>query len=188
MVAQFDEVAATQAAGALLQALGVSLQGEHRLHTPRRMVFALREMLTVPEFTPTSFHNADGYDELVCVQGIPFVSLCEHHVLPFIGTATVAYLPGERIIGLSKLARVVQLFARRLQVQERMTTQIADWLCEVLQPRGAGVALRAEHLCMSVRGARADGSLTTTTARRGAFADEPTRRGEWDRILATVVV
>jgi GTP cyclohydrolase I len=93
-------------------------------------------------------------------------------------------LPGDRIIGLSKLARVVHLFARRLQVQERMTTQIADWLVEALQPRGVGVLLRAEHLCMSLRGARAEGSLTTTTARRGALADDPARRRDWDRVVA----
>lgn len=143
-------------------------------------------MLTPPRFNPTTFDNADGYDELVVVEAVPFFSLCEHHVLPFVGTATIAYLPRSRIVGLSKLAWVVQLFARRLQVQERMTGQIADWLVEHLDPAGAGVRLRAEHLCMSLRGARAAGAATTTSARRGVFADDPARRDEWLRLLTAL--
>ena len=178
-----DEDGASAAAG-LLSALGVSLEGDHRRETPVRMVRALREMLTPPEFTATTFENAEGYDELVVVEAVAFFSLCEHHVLPFIGTATVAYLPGARIVGLSKLAWVVQLYARRLQVQERMTTQIADWLVDNLRPRGVGVRLRAEHLCMSLRGARAIGALSTTSARRGVIADDPARRAEWAHLLS----
>ncbi len=175
---------ATLAATAMLEALGIVLDSEHRGRTPQRLVRALQEMLTPPQFEPTSFDNADGYDELVVVEGVRFFSLCEHHLLPFVGTATVAYVPGVRLIGLSKLARVVQLFARRLQVQERMTAQIADWLVTNLQPRGVGVHLRAEHLCMSLRGARALGAVTSTSARRGVVADDANRREEWLRLVS----
>ncbi|MDQ7904699.1 GTP cyclohydrolase I [Phytohabitans sp. ZYX-F-186] len=175
---------AAAAAEALLVALGVSLEGEHRRGTPLRLVRALREMLTPPRFDPTCFDNAEGYDELVAVEAVPFFSLCEHHVLPFVGTATVAYVPGQRIVGLSKLAWVVQSFARGLQVQERMTAQIADWLMEQLEPRGVGVRLRAEHLCMSLRGARATGAITSTSACRGVIAQESVRREEWLRLLS----
>ena len=177
------DAAGTAAARLLLISLGVSLEGEHRRDTPARLMRALREMLTPPEFNATSFENADGYEELVVVEAVPFFSLCEHHVLPFIGTATVAYIPGERLAGLSKLAWVVEMFARNLQVQERMTTQIADWLVENLQPRGVGVRLRAEHSCMSLRGARAAGAVTTTSARRGVIADDPVRQQEWASLL-----
>jgi GTP cyclohydrolase I len=176
---------AEAAAAALLTALGVALDNEHLRATPARLARALREMLTPPRFDPTSFDNAEGYDQLVVVEAVPFSSLCEHHVLPFSGTATLAYLPGPRIVGLSKLAWVVQLFARRLQVQERMTAQIADWLVEQLEPRGVGVQLRAEHLCMSLRGARAAGALTTTSARRGALLDDPDRRHEWLHLVSS---
>jgi GTP cyclohydrolase I len=182
-VAPEDESAAEAAAG-LLAALGISLDDEHRRDTPARLARALREMLTPPAFDPTSFDNADGYAELIVVEAMPFFSLCEHHVLPFVGTATVAYLPGDRLVGLSKLAWVVQLYARRLQVQERMTGEIADWLDTELAPRGVGVRLRAEHLCMSLRGARASGAVTTTTARRGVIANDPARRDEWLQLLA----
>nr|MDT0658734.1 GTP cyclohydrolase I [Micromonospora sp. DSM 115978] len=179
-----DNEAAETAAAALLTALGIALDNEDLRATPARLARALQEMLTPPRFDPTSFDNAEGYDQLVVVEAVPFYSLCEHHVLPFSGTATLAYLPGRRIIGLSKLARVVQLFARRLQLQERMTAQIADWLVEHLEPRGVGVQLRAEHLCMSLRGARAVGAITTTSARRGALLDDPDRRQEWLHLMS----
>jgi GTP cyclohydrolase I len=181
---EIGDTVAAAAAAEMFSALGVDLNSEHRLATPQRFIRALREMLTPPRFDPTSFENADGYDEFVVVEAVPFFSLCEHHVLPFVGTATIAYLPGTRIVGLSKMAWVVQLFARQLQVQERMTGQIADWIGEHLQPRGVGVRLCAEHLCMSLRGARATGAVTTTTARRGALLDDPERRDEWLRLLA----
>jgi GTP cyclohydrolase I len=180
------DAAAVSAAAALLAALEVPLDSEHLRGTPARLARALREMLMPPQFDPASFANSDGYDELVVVEAVPFFSLCEHHVLPFIGTATVAYLPGSRIAGLSKLAWAVELSARRLQVQERMTTEIADWLVENLEPRGVGVRLRAEHLCMSLRGARAAGAITTTSARRGVIADDPGRRDEWLQLLSAI--
>src|SRR3712207_2820548 len=136
------------------------------------------ELLTPASFAPTTFPNDGGYDQLVVATGIPFHSMCEHHLLPFMGTAHVGYLPGERIIGLSKLARVVDLFARSLQVQERLTTQVADWLQEHLAPKGVGVVLEAEHLCMSLRGVQSRGSRTVTSAVHGLLRDDARSRAE----------
>jgi GTP cyclohydrolase I len=136
-------------------------------------------MLTPPEFDSTTFSNSAGYDELVLVSDIPVHSLCEHHLLPFTGVAHVGYLPGERIVGLSKLARVVDLFARDLQVQERLTQQIADWLEEHLAPRGVGVVLEAEHLCMSLRGVQKPGARTVTSALHGLVREDSRTRQEF---------
>jgi GTP cyclohydrolase IA len=143
------------------------------------MVDAYLELLTPQPFRATTFDNEDGYDELVLVREIPFHSLCMHHMLPFHGLAHVAYLPGERIVGLSKLARVVEMFARDLQVQERLTTQIADWIEEELQPKGVGVVLEAEHLCMSLRGVQKFGATTVTSALLGQVRDDPRTRQEF---------
>ncbi len=148
----------------LLEALGVDLTDESLQDTPRRVAAAYSELLTPLPFEATTFPNTEGYDELVVARSIPFHSLCEHHLLPFHGVAHVAYLPGDRIVGLSKLGRVVESFARRLQVQERMTVQIADWVEEYLEPRGVGVVLEAEHLCMSLRGVQKPGTVTVTSA------------------------
>jgi GTP cyclohydrolase I len=163
----------------LLRALGRDPAAEHLADTPRRVADAFGELLTCPPFSPTTFANDGGYDELVLARGIPVHSLCEHHLLPFSGTASVGYLPGERILGLSKLARVVELFARDLQVQERLTQQVADWLQEELAPRGVGVVVEAEHLCMSLRGVRATGSRTVTSALRGLVRDDGRTRAEF---------
>ena len=141
-----DVEAAAQAVRDLLVALGHDPATEHLEKTPQRVARAFAELLTPAHFDPTCFPNDEGYDELVMVRDIPFHSLCEHHLLPFVGRAHVAYLPKDRIIGLSKLARVVEKFSRNLQVQERMTQQVADWLQEQLQPRGVGVVLEAEHM------------------------------------------
>src|SRR5690348_11945010 len=135
--------------------------------TPRRVAEAYAELLTPPRFTATTFANEDGYDELVLARAIPFHSLCKHHMLPFHGVAHVGYLPGERIIGLSKLARVVELFSRRPQVQERLTQQIADWVDRQLDPKGVGVVIEAEHSCMTLRGVHVAGTTTSTSALRG---------------------
>src|SRR6476661_10719137 len=158
-----DPALAEEGARLLLEGLGADLTDESLRDTPRRVAAALMELLTPVEFEATTFPN-EGYDELVVARDIPFSSLCEHHLLPFVGVAHVAYMPGERILGLSKLARVVEKFARRLQVQERLTAQIADWLCSELGPRGVGVVMEAEHMCMSVRGVRAPGTTTKTSA------------------------
>ena len=177
--AAVDLPAAQRAARDLLEALGVDLASESLRDTPRRMARMYAELLTPAEFSPTTFPNDGGYDELVVATQIPFHSLCEHHLLPFTGVAHVGYLPGERIIGLSKLARVVDLFARDLQVQERLTTQIAGWLDEHLEPKGIGVVLEAEHLCMSLRGVQKAGARTVTSALKGLVRDDPRTRQEF---------
>jgi GTP cyclohydrolase I len=143
------------------------------------MATAYAELLTARPFRATTFPNDEGYDELVLARDIPFQSLCEHHLLPFHGVAHVGYLPGARIIGLSKLARVIELYARRLQVQERLTTQIAGWLCDELAPKGVGVVLEAEHLCMSLRGVQKSGARTITSALHGVVRDDPRTRQEF---------
>lgn len=171
-----DRERAIAAVADLLEALGRDLVDEDISDTPRRVVDGFVEMLTARPFEMTTFPNDDGYDEPVVVRGIPFASLCRHHLLPFRGTATVAYLPGERLVGLSKLARVVELHAHELQVQESLTAQIARTLDEALEPRGVAVVIEAEHLCMSVRGVRAEGATTVTTAFRGAFASDAAMR------------
>ena len=177
-VRSIDADAAQRAAADLLLALGADLSDEGLRETPRRMAAAYAELLTPQPFRPTTFPN-DGYDELVLVRSIPFHSLCMHHLLPFHGVAHIGYLPGERILGLSKFARVVELFARDLQVQERMTKQIADWLQQRLAPKGVGVVLEAEHLCMSLRGVQKFGAKTATSALHGLVRDDPRTRQEF---------
>jgi GTP cyclohydrolase I len=177
--APIDLEAAELAASDLLRALGADLEDEGLRDTPRRMASAYAELLTPKPFNLTTFPNDEGYDELVLARDIPFHSLCMHHMLPFHGVAHVAYLPGERIIGLSKLARVVELFARDLQVQERLTRQVADWLQEHLNPKGVGVVIEAEHLCMSLRGVQKPGSRTVTSALHGLVRKDPRTRQEF---------
>jgi GTP cyclohydrolase I len=177
--ATVDLDGATRAAAGFLNALGVDLLAESTADTPRRMAAAYAEMLAPRPFELTTFPNDEGYDELVLSRSIPLHSVCEHHMLPFIGTAHVGYLPGERIVGLSKLARIVEHFARRPQVQERLTKQVAGWLSDNLAPRGVGVVIEAEHLCMTVRGVRAPASTTVTSALLGVLRDDPRSRGEF---------
>src|SRR5690606_11103088 len=130
-------------------------------------------------FDLTTFPNERGYRQLVLERDIPFTSLCEHHMMPFRGTAHVGYLPGARMLGLSKLARVVDLFARRPQVQESLTQQIADWLHDRLTPAGVGVVVQAEHTCMTLRGARAAGTSTVTSALQGVLLTDARAREEF---------
>jgi GTP cyclohydrolase I len=174
-----DLVAAERAVGDLLVALGRDPSDEHLADTPRRVAGAFAELLTPTPFRATTFPNDEAYDELVVARDVPFTSLCEHHLLPFSGVAHVGYLPGERIVGLSKLARVVEHVARDLQVQERLTEQVADWLQDELEPKGVGVVLEAEHLCMSLRGVRASGSRTVTSALRGLLRSDGRSRAEF---------
>lgn len=162
--AGIDVEGAQAAVAALLLALGRDIADPHLSETPRRVARAFEEMLTARPAAWTTFPNTDGYTDLVILRGIPFHSLCQHHLLPFRGVAHIGYLPGSRLIGLSKLARGLDLFARDLQLQERLTVQVADWLMETLDARGAGVVLEAEHLCMSLRGVETAGTLTTTSA------------------------
>src|SRR3954471_3040394 len=174
-----DRDRAERAARELLLALGCDLRGESVRDTPRRMADAYAELLTPRPFRATTFPNDEGYDELVVARDLPFHSLCEHHLLPFHGVAHVGYLPGERIVGLSKLGRVVDFYARRLQVQERLTTQVAGWLREELAPRGVGVVIEAEHMCMSLRGVQKPGARTITSALHGLVRDDPRTRQEF---------
>ena len=174
-----DPARVTSAARELLLALGADLEDESMRETPRRMAETYVELLTPRPFTATTFPNDESYDELVVARDIPFHSLCEHHLLPFHGVAHIGYLPGERIIGLSKLGRVVDLYARRPQVQERLTTQVARWLTDTLEPRGVGVVIEAEHLCMSLRGVQKPGSRTITSALHGLVRDDPRTRQEF---------
>jgi GTP cyclohydrolase I len=178
-IPSIDRHAAERAIHDLLVALGRDLR-EPGLHdTPRRVAAAYAELLTPEPVSLTTFPNDAGYDELVVVRDIPFHSLCMHHLLPFHGVAHVASLPGARIIGLSKLARVVELFSRELQLQERLTMQVANCLQDHLQPKGVGVVLEAEHLCMSLRGVQKAGSRTTTSALLGLLRDDPRSRQEF---------
>lgn len=174
-----DRERAIAAVAELLEALGRDTGNVHLAETPRRVADAFIEMLSPQEFAPTTFPNEEGYDELVLVSDIPFSSLCEHHLLPFQGIAHIGYIPGDRIIGLSKLARALEYFAKDLQVQERLTRQVADWLESELGARGVGVVIEAEHTCMSARGARVPGSRTTTSTFHGSLRTDHVSRAEF---------
>jgi GTP cyclohydrolase IA len=174
-----DLAAAERAAADLLLALGIQLDSESLQGTPARMARAYAELFAPRPFDLTTFPNDEGYDELVLARDIPVRSVCEHHLLPFTGVAHVGYLPGTRILGLSKLARIVQYFASRPQVQERLTKQVADWLDEHLQPRGIGVVIEAEHTCMTLRGVQAGGSKTVTSTLLGFLRTDPSSRQEF---------
>jgi GTP cyclohydrolase IA len=176
---EIDHAAVQRAARDLLRALGADVDAESLSETPRRMADAYAELLTPQPFRATTFPNEDGYDQLIVARAIPFHSLCMHHLLPFHGVAHIGYLPGERIIGLSKLGRVVELFARDLQIQERLTTQIARWLEHELEPKGVGVVLEAEHMCMSLRGVQKFGATTVTSALHGLVRDDARTRQEF---------
>ena len=175
---EIDHEGVRRAAGDLLRALGADVDAEGLEETPRRVADAYAELLTPQPFQATTFPN-EGYDELIVARAIPFHSLCMHHLLPFHGVAHVGYLPGERLIGLSKLGRVVEMFARDLQIQERLTTQIAGWLEHELHPKGVGVVLEAEHLCMSLRGVQKQGATTVTSALHGLVRDDARTRQEF---------
>ena len=178
-VADPDLVAAASAAHAMLTALGVDLDSESMARTPERMAGALAELLQARPFQLTTFPNDGGYDELIVARGIPMRSLCEHHMLPFVGVAHIGYLPGERILGLSKLARVLEHFSRRPQVQERLTTQVSTWLRDQLGAAGVGVVIEAEHLCMTLRGVQAPGTTTVTSSLLGVLREDPRTRAEF---------
>jgi len=174
-----DLVAAELAAADLLAALGIDLDRDGLRETPGRMARAYAELFSARPFQLTTFPNDEGYDELVLARGIPFRTVCEHHLLPFAGVAHVGYLPDDRILGLSKLARVVEHFAARPQTQERLTRQIADHLEVNLRPRGVGVVLDAEHTCMTLRGVRAIGATTLTSALLGTLRADSRSRAEF---------
>ncbi len=181
---EIDHAGVQRAARELLLALGADVESVGLKDTPRRVADAYVELLTPHPFRATTFPNDDGYDELIVARAIPFHSLCMHHLLPFHGVAHVGYLPAERIIGLSKLGRVVELFARDLQMQERLTTQIAGWLQRELQPKGVGVVVEAEHMCMSLRGVQKFGAKTVTSALHGLIRDDGRTRQEFLALTA----
>jgi GTP cyclohydrolase I len=176
---EIDLAAAERAAEQFMRALGLDVAETGLRRTPGRMARAYAELFTPREFELTTFPDDEGYDELVLARRIPVRSVCEHHLLPFVGVAHVGYLPDGRILGLSKLARVVEHFACRPQVQERMTVQIADWLAEHLEPKGVGVVIEAEHTCMTLRGAQARGADTVTSSVRGVLRDDARSRQEF---------
>lgn len=173
-----DKRSAEECVEGLLISLGYDYQRDGLQETPRRVVKFLIEMCLPEPFTFTTFKN-DGGSEMVVQAGIPFASLCEHHILPFVGHATVSYVPRERLVGLSKLARAVKFCASGLQTQERITKAIADMLDRELAPAGVAVLLRAEHSCMTIRGVHAPGSITTTSCLRGVFMDDARCRSEF---------
>lgn len=173
-----DKKRIENAAKEILIAIGENPQREGLIDTPKRVANAYEEMLSKDVILPTSFEN-DGYDELIILADIEFTSLCEHHILPFVGKCHIGYIPDKRIIGLSKLARVVDHFASRLQIQERMTQQIAQWLNNELQPLGVGVIIKAHHLCMSGRGVKQRQHETITSAMLGVLRDDINTRNEF---------
>lgn len=175
---KFDRKRLTDCVEALLEASGQDIHREGLRDTPARVAKFYEEWLHPQPFEFTTF-DAEGTDEMVVQTGIPFASLCEHHMLPFVGTAAVAYLPDRRIVGLSKLARAVHHAARGLQNQERITRAVADMIEQNLAPRGVAVVLRAEHLCMTMRGVRVPGAVTTTSDLRGVFRDGGSARAEF---------
>jgi GTP cyclohydrolase IA len=174
-----DLHAAERAAAAFLQALGLDPEADGLRETPARMTRAYAELFDARAPQLTTFPNDEGYDELVLARAIPFRTVCEHHLLPFSGVADVAYLPGERLLGLSKLARVVEFLASRPQTQERLTRQIAGYLATQLSARWAGAVLEAEHTCMTLRGVQARGSKTVTTSLAGPLRADPRQRAEF---------
>ncbi|MCJ8051942.1 GTP cyclohydrolase I FolE [Shinella curvata] len=172
---------AEDAVRVLLRWAGDDPQREGLLDTPKRVAKAYRELfsgyeLAAEDVLGRTFEEVAGYDDMVLVKDIPFFSHCEHHMVPIIGKAHVAYLPNGRVLGLSKIARVVEIFGRRLQTQETMTAQIAKSIDETLNPRGVAVMIEAEHMCMAMRGIQKQGSTTLTTTFTGAFKTEPTEQ------------
>tara|TARA_R110001599_G_scaffold207596_2_gene404892 strand:+ start:96 stop:935 length:840 start_codon:yes stop_codon:yes gene_type:complete len=162
----------------LLQYFGEDANREGLQDTPKRFIKFFKEFLNPPKWECTTFEG-EGYDEMIVQTNIPFHSLCEHHIAPFFGTGTIAYIPNKRIVGLSKLARTLETYSRRLQNQERITMQVAEFLWEELQPKGVAVQLSAKHMCMEMRGVKKHDTYTTTTKLLGIFKKDPSARNEF---------
>jgi GTP cyclohydrolase I len=180
-VTQADAEAAVRT---LIEWAGDDPDREGLLETPKRVAKAYRELFAGYETDPRAylaktFEEVGGYDELVILKDIPVVSFCEHHMLPFIGRAHVGYLPANRVVGISKLARVVRGFARRLQIQEKLTAEVAHAICDILQPKGVGVVVISEHSCMTMRGVNTPGTRLTTSHLLGEVRDDPRTRQEF---------
>ena len=178
---KIDEARIEKAVREILSAVGEDLNRDGLKDTPARVARMYGELLAGMHDDPNTHLGRvfnENYDEIVLLRDIPFYSMCEHHLMPFIGSAHVAYLPSGKILGVSKLARIVDCFAKRLQVQERLTAQIADFLNEHLKPRGVAVVLEASHSCMTIRGIKKPGSIMVTSALRGIFKKDPRSRAE----------
>ncbi|RAK67514.1 GTP cyclohydrolase I FolE [Phenylobacterium kunshanense] len=180
-VTEDDALAAVRT---LIEWAGDDPDREGLLDTPRRVVKAYRELFAgydadPREYLERTFEEVGGYDELVLLRDIRVVSFCEHHMLPFLGKAHVGYLPSDRVVGISKLARVVHGFARRLQIQEKLTAEIAEAIQDILNPKGVGVVIVSEHSCMTMRGVNTPGSRLTTSSLLGAVRDDPRTRQEF---------
>ncbi len=170
-----------KAVNEILLAVGEDINREGLRKTPQRVAKMYTELLAGMHENPKEHLRSvftENYDEIVLLRDIPFYSICEHHLMPFIGSAHVAYLPHGRVLGVSKLARIVDCFARRLQTQERLTGQIADFIMDSLKPLGVVVVLEASHSCMTIRGIKKPGSLMVTSALRGVFRKDPKSRSE----------
>jgi GTP cyclohydrolase I len=179
---------AEEAVRVLLRWAGDDPQREGLLDTPARVAKAYRELfsgyeLAAEDVLGRTFEEVGGYDDIVLVKDIPFFSHCEHHMVPIIGKAHIAYLPNGRVLGLSKIARVVDIYGRRLQTQETMTAQIAKAIDDTLQPRGVAVMIEAEHMCMAMRGVQKQGSTTLTTTFTGVFKSEPAEQARFMTLL-----
>ena len=179
---------AEDAVRVLIRYIGENPEREGLLETPKRVVKAWQDWFAGYRADPVealakTFEEVDGYDEIVLMRGIRVESHCEHHIAPIIGTAYVAYLPAKRVVGISKLARIVEIFSKRMQVQETLTAQVADTIDRVLQPRGVAVLIEAEHQCMTTRGVHMPTATTITTSMRGAFRDDPEMKREFLRLI-----
>lgn len=179
---------AEEAVRVLLRWAGDDPQREGLLDTPARVAKAYKELfsgyeLAAEDVLGRTFEEVGGYDDIVLVKDIPFYSHCEHHMVPIIGKAHIAYLPDGKVLGLSKIARVVDIYGRRLQTQETMTAQIARAIDETLQPRGVAVMIEAEHMCMAMRGVQKQGSTTLTTTFTGVFKSEPAEQARFMTLL-----
>ena len=179
--AKVDTERIKKAVSEILSAVGEDIKREGVKETPERVAAMYAELLSGMREDPKEHLRKvfkEDYDEIVLLRDIPFYSICEHHLMPFIGTAHVAYLPAGSVLGVSKLARIVDCFARRLQVQERLTDQIADFIMDSLKPRGVAVVLEASHSCMTIRGIKKPGSVMVTSSLRGIFKRDPKSRSE----------
>jgi GTP cyclohydrolase I len=183
-----DEEEALAAVRTLIEWAGDDPDREGLVDTPRRVIKAYRELFAGYDADPRdylarTFEEVAGYDELVILRDIRLVSFCEHHMLPFLGRAHVGYLPNDRVVGISKLARVVHGFARRLQIQEKLTAEIAEAIQDILDPKGVGVVLVSEHSCMTMRGVNTPGSRLTTSHLLGEVRDDPRTRQEFFELV-----
>ncbi|NLB52618.1 MAG: GTP cyclohydrolase I FolE [Syntrophomonadaceae bacterium] len=184
----FDKPKIQQAVKMILEAIGEDPDREGLINTPKRVANMYEEIFSGLDENPRDLLQVsfnEYHDELVLVKDIPIYSICEHHLLPFYGIAHVAYIPkGGKVVGISKIARVAEVFAKRPQLQERLTSQIADCINDTLQPWGVGVVISAEHMCMTMRGIRKPGAVTVTSAVRGIFETNPSTRSEFYSLIS----